>query len=180
LLADSLTRRDCLGEYQGGDDHADYRTRGLADLRSFTATKFEAVSLSNDVGRVFLRRDQDALHVRFSSPGPAFQHIDWIFQLKQTFGRPLQSCSSLVAKRGVAETLESLGLKDHGTSGYRARAIFYYEPLLKLYKLETPSLFGRLMRDEGIFLDRADLNLFKTELEELLTEFGPMIWPGPD
>lgn len=84
-----------------------------------------------------------------------------------------------MAKRGVAETLESLGLKDHGTSGYRARAVFHYEPLLRLYKLEIPSLFGRLMRDQGIFLDRADPDLFHTELEELLADLGPLIWPVP-
>ena len=60
LVADILTRRDCLGEYEGDDGHADYRTRGLADLRSFTATKDAAVSLSYDVrvvGRALFRRD---------------------------------------------------------------------------------------------------------------------------
>ncbi|KAF3036459.1 hypothetical protein E8E12_006055 [Didymella heteroderae] len=81
-----------------------------------------------------------------------------------------------MAKTGVPETLESLGLKDHGTSGYRARAVFYCEPLLRLYKLEIPSLFGRLMRDEGIFLDRADPDIVHAELEELLIELGPLIW----
>lgn len=78
----------------------------------------------------------------------------------------------IMVKIGVTGILESLGLKDHGTSGYQARAVFHYEPLLKLYKLEIPSLFGRLIRDEGIFLDRADPNLFQTEL-------GPLIWPLP-
>lgn len=85
----------------------------------------------------------------------------------------------IMVKIGVAEILESLGLKDHGTSGYQARAVFHYEPLLRLYKLEIPSLFGRLIRDEGIFLDRADPDLFQTELDELLTELGPLIWPLP-
>lgn len=80
---------------------------------------------------------------------------------------------------GVTEILEALGLKDYGTSGHRTRAVFHYEPLLKLYKLEIPSLFGRLLRDEGILLDRADPNLFQVELGELLAEFGPLIWPTP-
>jgi hypothetical protein len=66
-VADSLMRRDYFGEYEGGDGHAHARTRSLAVLRSFTAAKYAAVYLSYDVwvaGRVFLRRDRHALHVR--------------------------------------------------------------------------------------------------------------------
>lgn len=82
-----------------------------------------------------------------------------------------------MAKLGVTEIHESLGFKNHGNSSYRTRAVFHYEPLLRLYKLEIPSLFGRLMRDEGIFVERTDPDLFQTELEEVLTELGPLIWP---
>ena len=81
-----------------------------------------------------------------------------------------------MAKLGVTEIHESLRFKDHGSSSHRTRAVFHHEPLLRLYKLEIPSLFGRLVRDEGIFLDRTDPGLFQTELEEVLTELGPSIW----
>ncbi|KAH6616638.1 hypothetical protein C7974DRAFT_48612 [Boeremia exigua] len=80
---------------------------------------------------------------------------------------------------GVSDILESLGLKDQGTSGYQARAIFHYEPLLRLYKLEIPSLFGLLLRNEGTTLNRADPSLFQVELDKMLVEFGPLIWPSP-
>lgn len=80
LVANSLMRRDCFGEFEGGDVHADFHTRPFADLRSFTAAKDAAVSLSYDVrivGRAFLRRDQDALHVRnlFSCTYTSFSTI---------------------------------------------------------------------------------------------------------
>lgn len=84
-----------------------------------------------------------------------------------------------MARIGVTEILETLGLKDHSTSRQRTRAVFVYEPLLRLYKLEIPSLFGLLLRDEGTFLDRDDPALFQVELEKLLIEFGPRIWPLP-
>lgn len=84
-----------------------------------------------------------------------------------------------MAKVGVTELHESLGFRDYGGSGHRTRAVFHYEPLLRLYKLEVPSLFGRLLRDEGILLDRTDAQLFDAELDELLDEFGPLIWPLP-
>lgn len=80
---------------------------------------------------------------------------------------------------GVTEHLESLGLKDLGTSERKTRAVFRYDPLVKLYKLEIPSLFGRLLHDEGLFLDRADPELFETELDEILKTYGPSIWPVP-
>jgi hypothetical protein len=80
---------------------------------------------------------------------------------------------------GVTELLESLGLRDYGNSNYQARAVFKFEPLLRLYRLEIPSLFGLLLRDEGISLDRADPNLFEADLDELLKEYGPLIWPSP-
>ncbi|KAJ4985676.1 hypothetical protein SVAN01_08851 [Stagonosporopsis vannaccii] len=80
---------------------------------------------------------------------------------------------------GVSEILETLGLKDNGSSGHRTRAVFHYEPLLKLYKFEIPSLFGRLLRDEGTVLDRTDLALFQLELSKLFEEYGPLVWPLP-
>lgn len=83
-----------------------------------------------------------------------------------------------MARIGIFELLESLGLKDYSTSGHQARAVFHYEPLLRVYRLEVPSLFGRLSRDEGVSLDRADPHLFEAELDKLLAEFGPLIWPA--
>ncbi|KAJ8112046.1 hypothetical protein OPT61_g5499 [Boeremia exigua] len=83
-----------------------------------------------------------------------------------------------MARGGVFEILETLGFKHHSTSVTRRRAIFHYEPLLRLYHIEIPSLFGLLLRDEGIFLDRADPTLFQIELEQMLTELGPLIWPS--
>lgn len=82
-------------------------------------------------------------------------------------------------KPSISEILECLGFRDHGSSKPKAQAVYHYKPLFNLYKREIPSLFGRLLRDEGMFLDRADSDLFEVELEGLLQEFGPLIWPGP-
>jgi hypothetical protein len=86
-----------------------------------------------------------------------------------------------MARPGVTELHECLGFRDYGESGHRARAVFRYEPLLRLYKLELPRLFGLLLRDERDetkLLDRADPKLFETEMDELLEKYGPLIWPA--
>jgi hypothetical protein len=36
------------------------------------------------------------------------------------------------------------------------------------------------LRDEDIFLERTDPNLFGAELSELLEDYGPLIWPVPE
>lgn len=86
---------------------------------------------------------------------------------------------TVACRPSIYEVLERLGFRDYGSSKLKAQAVYQYEPLVNLYKFEIPSLFGRLLRDEDIFLDRADPELFDPELEELLQEYGPLIWPAP-
>ena len=82
-------------------------------------------------------------------------------------------------KESVSEVLKCLGFRDYGSSIPQAHKVYHYSPLIDLYKYEIPSLFGRLLRDEGIFLDRTDPTLFEAELSELLENYGPLIWPVP-
>lgn len=81
---------------------------------------------------------------------------------------------------GVHARIEALGLQTYNdpSSTVRNPAVFHFEPVIKLYKLEIPALFGRLMRDAHE-LDREDPNLFDGELEQVLLKFGPLIWPEP-
>jgi hypothetical protein len=46
-----------------------------------------------------------------------------------------------------------------------------------VYQVELPVLFGRLLRDESPAFDRNTPNLFEEELDDLLQEYGPQIWP---
>ncbi|KAF2267959.1 hypothetical protein CC78DRAFT_613653 [Lojkania enalia] len=85
---------------------------------------------------------------------------------------------------GVIEHVEALGLRTFGKEVEDPRIIvkrpvFTNKAVLQLYKTEIPSLFGRLLRDEGASLDREDPSLFNSELDKLLVEFGPQIWPQP-
>jgi hypothetical protein len=82
-------------------------------------------------------------------------------------------------KEKVSEVLECLGFRNCGSSKPRAGAVYHYSPLVDLYKYEIPSLFGRLLRDEGLFFERTDPDLFEAELCELLEKYGPLIWPVP-
>jgi hypothetical protein len=81
---------------------------------------------------------------------------------------------------GVHAQLESLGLQTYNdtSGGVVTRAIFKFEPVKRLYKIEISALFGILIRDEAI-LDREDPKLFDEELEKLLLEYGPVVWPVP-
>lgn len=79
----------------------------------------------------------------------------------------------------VIHYIESLGLQTYGKEKTVKRPIFKYEPLNKLYKNELPALFGLLLRDDGATLHRKDPNLFENELDGLLREYGPQIWPEP-
>jgi hypothetical protein len=83
-------------------------------------------------------------------------------------------------KESVFEVLECLGFHDFGSSSIPwAHKVYHYSPLIDLYKYEIPSLFGRLLRDEGLFLERTDPDLSEAELCELLEEYGPLIWSVP-
>jgi len=81
---------------------------------------------------------------------------------------------------GVYAHLEGLGLQtlNDSSAGVKNRAIFTFQPVIRLYKLKIPALFGVLLRDEAI-LDRDDPKLFDDELETLLREFGPFVWSVP-
>lgn len=85
-----------------------------------------------------------------------------------------------MARRPLIEHVELLGLQSYGTtpkSRKRPCPVFRYKPVIELYKIELPSLFGLLHRNEGPVHDRNDPRLFDKELETLLTIFGPQIWP---
>ncbi|KAH3981000.1 hypothetical protein HBH51_050050 [Parastagonospora nodorum] len=75
----------------------------------------------------------------------------------------------------VHAELQSLGLRSYNTS---ARAVFKHEAVNRLYREELPSLFRILVRDQGSTLDRDDPALFDKDLDQLLREYGPLIWPG--
>lgn len=179
MVTDSLMHRDCFGEFEGGVGPADFHAQPLADLGSFTAAEDAAVPLSDDVGRVFTRRDQDAPHVCNLFTNTLLNHSIQNPNILANTPNSSKSLPLIMSRLRITEIHESLGFKNHGNPSHRTRAVFHYEPLLRLYKLEIPSLFGRLMRDEGILYDRSNPNLFQTELEELLSGLGPLIWPDP-
>jgi hypothetical protein len=79
---------------------------------------------------------------------------------------------------GVHALIRALGLRDYSNRG-QSRVVFESEPVNRLYRLEISALFGILCRDEGIVLNRHDASLFDEELDELLLQFGPPIWPKP-
>jgi hypothetical protein len=83
------------------------------------------------------------------------------------------------SRSSVHKQLAALGLRTYNSAHSHSRATFKYEPIIRLYKLEIPSLFGILCRDEGSILQREDPNLFDKELDKLLEEYGPLIWPKP-
>jgi hypothetical protein len=83
----------------------------------------------------------------------------------------------------VYEYIQRLGLRTYSKEQDDATPIirhpcFRYKPVSQLYQLELTSLFGRLVRDEGLFLDRKDSRLFDKELDDLLQQYGPTIWPA--
>jgi hypothetical protein len=61
----------------------------------------------------------------------------------------------------------------------QSRVVFESEPVNRLQRLEISALFGILCRDEGIVLNRNDPLLLDEELDKLVLEFGPLIWPKP-
>jgi hypothetical protein len=84
-------------------------------------------------------------------------------------------------RKGPNDFIESLGLQTYGKErtdpNYIARKpTFKHKAVNALYKVELQALFGRLHRDG---LDRSDPDLFSEELDELLAEYGHLIWPEP-
>lgn len=64
----------------------------------------------------------------------------------------------------------------------RRRPVFRYEPVFALSEIELPALFGQLLRDEhekNTVVNRNDPTLLDKELDQLLVEYGPLIWPQP-
>ncbi|KAF2176623.1 hypothetical protein K469DRAFT_755566 [Zopfia rhizophila CBS 207.26] len=85
---------------------------------------------------------------------------------------------------GVIEYIEALGLRTYGKETVDPtlvirRPVFNHVSVLRLYKIEIPHLFAKLIRDDGKTMDREDKNLFDKELDEVLEELGPQIWPEP-
>jgi len=84
----------------------------------------------------------------------------------------------------IIQRIESLGLQTYGkertdpTAKIR-RPLFKHEPLRELYREELTILFNQLLRDDGVTVSRKDPNLFDHELDVLLQEYGPQIWPKP-
>jgi hypothetical protein len=79
----------------------------------------------------------------------------------------------------IHKHLEGLGLRTYNNEHHSNRAIFKYKPVIQLYRVELLALVGILCRDEGSVLHREDPELFDDELDKLLEEFGPLIWPKP-
>lgn len=80
----------------------------------------------------------------------------------------------------VHEEIERLGLRvynNNNSVSTNTRPVFKNADVLRLYRLEIPALFGILLRDEGSVLSREDPNLFDKELDKVLEEFGPLVWP---
>lgn len=90
----------------------------------------------------------------------------------------LPKLPKLTRDTGVHAHLELLGLQslNEASGTFTRRASFEYAPVLRLYRLEVPALFGILQRDG---LDRGDPNLLDVELDNLLEDVGPLIWPAP-
>jgi hypothetical protein len=110
------------------------------------------------------------VHTCFRTPA-----FNTFFRLTmQSRAKPTEPRRDIV---GVHALLKALGLRTY--SGDQARAVFKSEAVKRLYKLGISALFGILCRDEGIVLDRDDPSLFEEELDKLLLEFGPQIWPQP-
>lgn len=57
------------------------------------------------------------------------------------------------------------------------RPKFDHPAIKHLYKIEITHLFARLFLDDGKTLKRDDPLLFEKELDDLLAEYGPKIWP---
>lgn len=84
--------------------------------------------------------------------------------------------SRISHETGVHAHLKALGLRTLNTSALLTRPVFASKSVHRLYREEVGSLFGKLCRDK---LDRDDPDLFDAELETLLADSGPLIWPKP-
>jgi hypothetical protein len=77
---------------------------------------------------------------------------------------------------GVHAHLQSLGLQTLNSATQLTRPIFASKAVTRLYRVEIGALFGILSHKK---LDRDDPMLFNAELDALLVEYGPLIWPKP-
>lgn len=84
--------------------------------------------------------------------------------------------SRVSRETGVHAHLKALGLRTQNTGATLTRPVFASKVVLRLYREEVGALFGILCRDG---LDREDPNLFDAELDALLADLGPLIWPKP-
>jgi hypothetical protein len=93
---------------------------------------------------------------------------------------PGQSSKRARARRPtVHSALQGLGLRTYNTEPHITRAVFKHDAVIRLYRDGLQSLFGILCRDERLGLSRDDPNLLNAELDQLLQEYGPLIWPHP-
>lgn len=83
---------------------------------------------------------------------------------------------------GVHAQIERLGLRIYNNAGNQHKAtrpVFKYEPVKRLYHDEVQSYFAILWLHECSVLSRENPVLFDEELDEVLREYGPLIWPHP-
>jgi hypothetical protein len=80
---------------------------------------------------------------------------------------------------GVHKEVERLGLRTHNRDSNTTRPKFQNAAVIRMYRQEMNYLFAVLCVGEGSVLSRNDPQLFDKELNDLLKEFGPLIWPMP-
>lgn len=84
---------------------------------------------------------------------------------------------------GVIDCIEALGLRicnlEDGASRV-ARPRFRHRPSAKLYKVKISGLFHKLDSDNEGKYTRSDPLLFDKELDLILAQFGPEIWPDKE
>ena len=62
------------------------------------------------------------------------------------------------------------------------KPVFRYEPVTALHEFELAALLGLLLRNAhnaNTVIDLHDPTLLDKELDQLLVEYGPLIWPKP-
>jgi hypothetical protein len=80
----------------------------------------------------------------------------------------------------VHKELERLGIRTDNDETSTTRPKFKDAAVSRMYREELCYLFDVFCCDEGSVLTRDDPQLFDTELNSLLEEFGPLVWPVPD
>jgi hypothetical protein len=77
----------------------------------------------------------------------------------------------------VHKELERLGIRTYNEETSTTRPKFKDAAVSRMYRQELCYLFDILCCDDGSVLDRTNPRLFDEELDSVLEEFGPLIWP---